>query len=433
MDTTKQTATFGRGDSNPRDPSTHRRAYLDTYARRRAGLSDVEPEVVSELPTTTMPITPASQDPVQPAVQITASTAQPFMPVEQPPVIAQSHQITQTPVVFAQPAVVAVPIVTPVQAVQPHVFQAATPQPEQSVENFSQPQSIQPAHHRSYLDTLTRRHAAAVAQAPAFEETVFEPSLSPLTQSLLQTDAKTDENIEANLRALYEDQSLTSQISKNTKSASAAHVRTIVASAMACGIIAVGIFSFMSSYSSQPVVAEPIGAPVIEVEAPVTQPASGTPVKQQAQAAPKVDATYPVRLVMSSIGVNAPVESLGTTADGLIDVPQTYGMVGWYNKSSVPGKPGPAVLVGHYTGGNGGVFDKLKDLNDGDLVTTTNGRGESVTYKVTAKNEYDRDKVPMADIFKNSTDSRLQIITCSGKWQSKNYDKRLVITAEIVK
>ena len=39
----------------------------------------------------------------------------------------------------------------------------------------------------------------------------------------------------------------------------------------------------------------------------------------------------------------------------------------------------------------------------------------------------------MAELFKSSKDSKLQIITCAGKWQSKNYDKRLVVTAEIVK
>jgi sortase (surface protein transpeptidase) len=79
------------------------------------------------------------------------------------------------------------------------------------------------------------------------------------------------------------------------------------------------------------------------------------------------------------------------------------------------------------------VFDKLQDAKDGDLITVANGRGQTFTYKVTAKNEYDKDKVPMAELFKNSVDSRLEIITCSGKWQTSQYDKRLVVTAEIVR
>ena len=79
------------------------------------------------------------------------------------------------------------------------------------------------------------------------------------------------------------------------------------------------------------------------------------------------------------------------------------------------------------------VFDKLGDLKNGDLITTTNGRGESVTYKVTRKKEYAKDKVPMQKIFEKSDDSRLEIITCAGKWQSDSYDNRLVVSAELVK
>jgi LPXTG-site transpeptidase (sortase) family protein len=116
-----------------------------------------------------------------------------------------------------------------------------------------------------------------------------------------------------------------------------------------------------------------------------------------------------------------------------MEVPQSYGVVGWYNKGAMPGEKGPAVLAGHFTGGYGGVFDKLTDVKDGDLITMTNGKGESFTYKVTKKVEYEKDKVPMAELFKPSNESRLEIITCSGKWQAQNYDKRLVVTAEIVR
>jgi hypothetical protein len=39
----------------------------------------------------------------------------------------------------------------------------------------------------------------------------------------------------------------------------------------------------------------------------------------------------------------------------------------------------------------------------------------------------------MAQIFKSGDESRLEIITCAGQWQAKTYDKRLVVTAELVK
>jgi LPXTG-site transpeptidase (sortase) family protein len=399
MDSQTNTTGFSRGSAHIRDRTAHRRAYLDTYAKRRAGIQEL-PEANSAV---------AQSIPVQMPIQNTT------------PMVHAAAVATQSPMIhedFMQPQPSVDGFSVPTQIAQPSFTEQRQTTPEQS-------------SRKSYLDTLTQRHETAVAIAPAAEETVIEPTLSSQTQTLLD-DPVHEARIEANLDALYSS-SLTDMIAKNTTSASASHVRTIIGSAVACGVLAVGIFSFMSKYDAQPVVAQPIGAPVIEVESSNAKAPSGTPTASSASAPGVVDASHPVRLVVSSIGVNAPVEGLGTTPEGLIAVPKSYGVVGWYNKSSVPGKSGPAVLVGHYAGGSGAVFDKLKDVKTGDLITTTNGRGESFTYRVIAMNEYNKDQVPMAQIFKSSSDSRLEIITCAGKWQSKNYTNRLVVTAELVK
>jgi LPXTG-site transpeptidase (sortase) family protein len=397
MNPKNTTTGIARGSSSSRDHTTHRRAYLDTYARRRNGITEETQEVIV---------------PVQHAVQTAPA----------------DH--------FQSPATPATP--------QPASFPNAThdymqPQPSVGGETYqplAQPSVKAPVVpqdevRRSYLDTLSRRHQLAVESAPAASETVMQPTLAVETQTLFD-DPVAEARIEANLDALYS-KSLTDMIARNTTSASASHVRTIVGSALACGVLAVGIFSFMGKYDYQPVVAQPIGSPVIEVESSNVKTPTGTPTNTGEALPGAVDPSHPVRLVISSIGVNAPVTGLGTTPEGLIAVPKAYGVVGWYNKGSVPGKSGPAVLVGHYAGGNGAVFDKLNGLKTGDLITTTNGRGQSFTYKVTVMKEYEKDKVPMADIFKNSNDSRLEIITCSGKWQSKTYTNRLVVTAELVK
>jgi LPXTG-site transpeptidase (sortase) family protein len=238
--------------------------------------------------------------------------------------------------------------------------------------------------------------------------------------------------IEANLGALYSP-SLTEQLSRaDTKSAS--HVRTVILSALTCGVLSLSIFAFMTRVDSQPVVAQPVGAAVIEVEAPVEQKApSGRSAPAAASSHISRSPTDPAKVVISSIGVNTQVESLGITGEGRIAVPKAYGLVGWYKKGKTVGQPGPTVLVGHYAGGYGAVFDKLGDVKNGDLITITNGKGENFTYKVTKKVEYAKDKVPMQQIFKAGDESRLEIITCQGAWQGNNYDNRLVVTAELVK
>jgi LPXTG-site transpeptidase (sortase) family protein len=393
MDSQTTTTGFSRGAIRPRDHTTHRRAYLDTYAKRRAAISaDAE--------------------------------------VQETPQVVKAEIPAPVFVVPETPAVIAVPIQEDFIRPQPSVDGFSYQSVQQS-DFLSTPASTETEVRKSYLDTLSRRYETALKSAPAAEETIIAPTLASETQNLFE-DPASDARLEANLDALYSG-SLTDMIAKNTTSASASHIRTIVASAFACGFLAVGIFSFMSQYNSQPVVAQPIGAPVIEVESSNSKNPAGTPTASDAVTPGVVDASQPVRIVISSIGVNAPVEGLGTTPEGLIAVPKAYGVVGWYNKGAVPGKPGPAVLVGHYAGGNGAVFDKLKNLKNGDLITTTNGRGQSYTYKVTVMTEYEKDKVPMAQIFKSSSESRLEIITCAGKWQSKTYNNRLVVTAELVK
>lgn len=431
MDTTLTAASFKKTTSSkPRDPGAHRRTYLDTYARRRVGLPDKPVATVSH----------NVQAPTPQVVDISApQTLQPTAHQMHMPPITSKAIATEAPVMseFVQKPLP--PTATPKQLTMQEVKPVNVP----VATEFAEPIAYSPVvdanpapelatTHRSYLESLAKRHISATEQAPAKEETVFDASLEQETDALFE-DAKSSQKLEANLRALYEEP-LADQISKNTKSASASHVRTIVASAVACGILAVGIFSFTAGYDATPVTAQPIGAPVIEVEAPVQQPTGGNPiVTERNTVAPEVNPAHPVRLVMSSIGVNAPVEGLGTTPDGLIDVPQAYGVAGWYNKGVMPGQDGPAVLVGHYTAGAGGVFDKLSDVKEGDLVTVSNGHGDSFTYKVTKMAEYHKDQVPMAELFEKGNGSRLEIITCAGKWQANNYDKRLVVTAELVR
>lgn len=391
--------------STSRDVGAHRRAYLDTYAKRRAGIDpNAEPAQAVEAEAEV-------EKPAVIAVPISAPVIQ-----QQLPVTAQPEHFTYTPT-------------------------QTTPKPTQVVQAPVQPTRViqQPATRRARLDTMIQSHQQRVQAAPQALDTVANPVVTEQTQHLIEPDsadehkARVDhQKISANLEALYNQKPLTAHIAKSKTSASASHIRTIVASSLACGILAVGIFAFTTKYEAEPVVAQPIGAPVIEVEAPVNNTPTGAAPAVNNDTVIHADPNDPVNLIISSIGVNARVDGLGTTPGGLIAVPNSYGTVGWYNKGSRPGSAGPAVLVGHYTGGYGGVFDKLSEVNDGDLITVRNGKGETFTYKVTKKVEYPKAQVPMADIFKKSDTSRIEIITCAGKWQADNYDNRLVVTAELV-
>ncbi len=257
------------------------------------------------------------------------------------------------------------------------------------------------------------------------------PAVVAVTNQFPQPQQQHDARMEANLQALYQP-SLTEQLQKASTN-SANHIRTIMATALACGVISLSIFAFVTRADTQAVVAQPVGSPVIELEGPAQQ---AQPKGKQAPLVSDFVArkpTDPVKIIISSIGVDAQIEGLGTNADGQIAVPKAYGLVGWYNKGNTVSEPGPTVLVGHYAGGGGAVFDKLGNTKNGDLITVTTAQGKSYTYKITKKVEYPKDKVPMKQIFKGGTESRLEIITCQGVWSGTNYNNRLVVTAELVR
>jgi LPXTG-site transpeptidase (sortase) family protein len=435
MDITQnQTKNLQRVNSPARDHGHSRRVYLDTYAQRSRGISKSSP-VAQSLVVNNQAIIDALKDDVPASGVVPTVATNVVLPAQgatiQPVQYQQAQQASQYIAQNTQP------YSRPQHQQTPVSQQASVTQTTQVVATSAVPQIMQDnsapqAVHLPYVQQISAPEQTSIPNQPQYITPQGEVSKIPVSQEYPKTDER---KIEANLRALYEDESsLTAMLSKDDSSASLSHVRTIVSSAFACGVIAVSMFTFFSRASSQPVVAQPVGAPVIEVEAPKTQPTTqSVPVNQQTNNRVNADPNHPVRFVISSIGVNAPVQGVGMTPAGLMDVPKAYGVVGWYNKGMLPGQKGPAVMVGHYAGGAGAVFDKLADVKDGDLITVTNGKGQSFTYKVTKKAEYAKEQVPMNDLFKSGDDSRLEIITCAGKWQAQNYDKRLVVSAELVR
>jgi LPXTG-site transpeptidase (sortase) family protein len=264
-------------------------------------------------------------------------------------------------------------------------------------------QTVKPAvtvaDDQPYLQALIRRHQAAVAAAPDAENTILASLLSADTSDLFEY------SIPTGLQA---------------PTAAASHIRTIIMSAIVCGILASSIYGIVNKPTLPINSAHAVAQQQAVVNA-TTQPQSLDPL------------LLPSHLQITSLALNAPIQNLGLTASGAIDVPKGYGDIGWYQESSAPGKKGPVVLVGHYAGGSGAVFDNLHRLENGALITITNKKGEVLEYKVSNKAEYDRGQVPMQKILKDGNDSRLEIITCSGPWDTTTYAKRLIVSAVLVK
>lgn len=139
----------------------------------------------------------------------------------------------------------------------------------------------------------------------------------------------------------------------------------------------------------------------------------------------------PMRLTIPSINVDAPVEYLGLTPDGAMDVPKERANIAWFNLGPRPGESGSSVFAGHYgrKDGKGSVFDDLYKLRKGDKLYIEDEKGVITAFVVRESRRYD----PNADasnVFSSSDErSHLNLVTCEGVWDkvSKTYSKRLVV------
>jgi LPXTG-site transpeptidase (sortase) family protein len=146
----------------------------------------------------------------------------------------------------------------------------------------------------------------------------------------------------------------------------------------------------------------------------------------------------PVRLIIPSIDVDAPVQYVGLDASGTgeMEVPSNFTDVGWYKHGVRPGMRGSAVIAGHLNGREvaEAVFYDLHTLEVGDEVVIMSAERVEDIFFVVKVETYDYNEAT-EDVFV-STDgkARLNLITCGGKWlpNEKVYDKRTVVFTELL-
>jgi len=140
-------------------------------------------------------------------------------------------------------------------------------------------------------------------------------------------------------------------------------------------------------------------------------------------------ALNPVRLIIPTLAINAPVEGVGTQPNADLATPtqNPWQDVGWYNLGPHPGERGSAVIDGHLNrpGGFPAVFWYLRDLHVGDEVLVKNTSGKTVRFQVTRIELYAPQDAPIQDIFGNWGGTYLNLITCAGDWIPSQHQTNL--------
>jgi sortase A len=138
----------------------------------------------------------------------------------------------------------------------------------------------------------------------------------------------------------------------------------------------------------------------------------------------------PVKLQIPAINVTAPVEVVGLTSTGAMDVPKQWNDVGWYEYGPTPGEVGNSAMAGHLDSTTApAVFWRLGSLKPGDKVMVSLSNKQTVTFVVTAKVTYPYNSAPIDKVFGPASTANLNLITCGGSWDAftKNYSNRIVV------
>ena len=150
--------------------------------------------------------------------------------------------------------------------------------------------------------------------------------------------------------------------------------------------------------------------------------------------------TAPLRMVIETIKVDAPIVELGLDGGGVPQVPLNGKDVAWYNFSTKPGAGGNAVFAGHVNwAGAIGAFGRIDRLDTGDTIRLIADDGREFRYEVVANYDVDPSDPESLKVMAPTPTDTITLITCGGTWipdRSERfggeYTNRTIVQAELV-
>ncbi|MBB5869861.1 hypothetical protein F4553_003240 [Allocatelliglobosispora scoriae] len=152
---------------------------------------------------------------------------------------------------------------------------------------------------------------------------------------------------------------------------------------------------------------------------------------------PVLGPSKPLRIIIPSIGVRAPIHSVGLDAAGTIAVPAVTlrNEAGWYEQGPTPGQYGPAIMVGHVdTKDKPAVFARLGELKAGARIEITRRDRQVTVFEVNSVEWFGKTNIPTKRIYDDYSRPGLRLITCGGRWVGGElgYASNVVVFASLV-
>ena len=206
-------------------------------------------------------------------------------------------------------------------------------------------------------------------------------------------------------------------------------------------IVTLGFIGFSQWQSAQDTNVESVGTRPASTASATPSPSASPSASPSPSLSPSPTAipdpvmvAAPVRVVIPAINVDTKVLPVGLDENKAIEIPEDIRYVGWYKLGVPPGVDrGSAVLVAHRDGREQGrgVFYSLGNLNVGDKVFVKTSAGETLPYKVVARELIKKKSLPYEELFAVDGDPRLTLISCGGYYDRNHggYQDNVVVTA----
>ncbi|HET8560028.1 MAG TPA: class F sortase [Marmoricola sp.] len=137
----------------------------------------------------------------------------------------------------------------------------------------------------------------------------------------------------------------------------------------------------------------------------------------------------PVRLVVPSLRIDAPVVPVALSPGAVLDPPRDPQQVGWWSASARPGSPqGQTVITGHTVHTGGGAMDRIGRLHRGQFVEVVTRRG-TMRYRVDRVRVLGKDRLAQRAVAlfgQRHGAGRLVLVTCTG-WNGSYYPSNVVV------
>lgn len=107
---------------------------------------------------------------------------------------------------------------------------------------------------------------------------------------------------------------------------------------------------------------------------------------------------------------------------------------GWYAKGPTPGQIGPSVILGHVDGDHQpGIFYHLKNVRVGDEVDVARADGHTAKFVVRRVTEVSKSTFPTNEVYGNTSDAELRLITCGGAfdYSEHSYVDNIIVYATL--